>query len=177
MQVHTLKCMHAAGNIVSLVTIPSIFVKQTPFATCSIATAVAAHGAACSGPFSPEQIAPVKDRIRLCLGMARTLGEVWPFAEARFQEAKATAQGVFSPPKPAQNSSDSGVNLTPQSSNSQTLSIASGTFELPIWTNNEAFFPPRNNITLADIGYTLLHPTVWDGEDFLNRNWFVGGSL
>jgi hypothetical protein len=175
-EVHTLKCMRAADNIASLVTIPSIYAKQSPFATCAIVAAVVAHVAACSDALAPGQITPVKDRIRLCLGMARALGEIWPFADSRFQEAKVAARGFFGPSKPAPSSPESGMNHTPQGSNSQTLSNANGTYEQPSWTN-DSFFPQSSNMSLADIGYTLSNPTAWDGEDVLNRNWPFDGTM
>ena len=175
-EVHTLKCMRAADNIASLVTIPSIYAKQSPFATCAIVTAVVAHVAACSDALAPDQITPVKDRIRLCLGMARTLGEIWPFADARFQEAKDAARGFFGPSKPAPYSSESGMNHTPHSSNAQNLSNANRKYEQPSWMN-DSFFPSSSNMSVADIGYTLSNPTAWDGEDVLNMNWLFGGSM
>ena len=176
-EMHTLKCMRAADNIASLVTIPSIFVKQTPFATCAIVSAVVTHVAACSDALTPEQISPVKDRIRLCLGMARTLGEVWPFAEARFQEAKAAARGVFAPSTQNSSASNSEMNHSPHSTHSQPVPNAGAAFEHSMWTNNDMFVPFDSNISVADIGNTLSHVTAWDGQDFLNRNWFAGNGM
>ena len=172
-EIHTLKCLRAADNIASLVTIPSIYVKQSPFATCVIVTAVVAHVAACSDALSPDQIRPVKDRIRLCLGMVRTLGEVWPFAEARFQEAKAAARGFF---KLVPSSAESQMNHTPHSSDSQTSCNTNGTYEL-LPGISHSFYPLNSNISLADIGCTLSLPTPWAGEDVLNRNWISGDDI
>lgn len=162
--------MRAADSIASLITIPAVFVKQTPFATCAIAVAIAAHVAACSDALSEDQIAPVKDRIRLCLGLARHLGEIWPFADARFQEAKTAARGVFGSAKQSLRSSSSGANPTPESS-SLSLGAEASIFEQPVWNTPEHFLLPNHNISLADIDHTLSQPTVWNGWDAPNTNW------
>ena len=109
---HTTKVLQASESAIGLFTLPTQFLKHTPLVICSLTLSLLAQIAACRLKLKGLLYNAARDRIRLGLGVIRTMGEVWPVAQKTVKEVQIIARETLSLPK-ASNSSNTDDNNTP----------------------------------------------------------------
>lgn len=60
-----------------------------------IANMTIAHLSACASVFRGEELATEREKVRLCMGVLKMLGEVWPAGEKEFGRVGGIARGVL----------------------------------------------------------------------------------
>lgn len=96
---HTTKVLEASESAIGLFTLPAPFLKRTPLVICSLTLSLLAQIAACRLRLKGVVYTAARDRIRLGLGVIKTLGEVWPVAQKTVKEVQIIARETLSVPK------------------------------------------------------------------------------
>jgi hypothetical protein len=96
---HTTKVLEASESAIGLFTLPAPFFKRTPLVICSLTLSLLAQIAACRLRLKGVVYTAARDRIRLGLGVIKTLGEVWPVAQKTVKEVQIIARETLSVPK------------------------------------------------------------------------------
>lgn len=97
---HTTKVLEASEAAIALFTLPTPFLRHTPLVICSLTVSLLAQIAACRLRLKGVVYTAARDRIRLALGVIKTLGEAWPIAQKTVKEVQIIAREAFSIPKP-----------------------------------------------------------------------------
>lgn len=95
---HTTKVLEASESAIGLFTLPAPFLKRTPLVICSLTLSLLAQIAACRLRLKGVVYTAARDRIRLGLGVIKTLGEVWPVAQKTVKEVQIIARETLSVP-------------------------------------------------------------------------------
>ncbi|KIN00207.1 hypothetical protein OIDMADRAFT_164438 [Oidiodendron maius Zn] len=98
---HTTKVLQASESAIGLFTLPTTFLKHTPLVICSMTLLLLAQIAACRLKLKGLVYNAARDRIRLGLGVIKTMGEVWPVAQKTVKEVQIIARETLSLPKTA----------------------------------------------------------------------------
>ena len=96
---HTTKVLQASESAIGLFTLPTPFLKHTPLVICSMTLSLLAQIAACRLKLKGLLYNAARDRIRLGLGVIKTMGEVWPVAQKTLKEVQIIARETLSLPK------------------------------------------------------------------------------
>jgi len=93
--IHTAKAMQAARDICKLITLPCPMTRHTPFFSCAVTMASIVFLSYWSFIATESGDAYIKENIRLNIGVLKTLGELWPVANAVLAQVKGVAQELF----------------------------------------------------------------------------------
>ena len=96
---HTTKVLQASESAIGLFTLPTPFLKHTPLVICSMTLSLLAQIAACRLKLKGLLYNAARDRIRLGLGVIKTMGEVWPVAQKTVKEVQIIAREALLLPK------------------------------------------------------------------------------
>ena len=94
--IHTSKVLLAIEKIIGLLTLPTRLVTHTPFIICMIANTTIAHLSACRYLFRDRTLQMEREKIRLCMGVLKTLSEHWPLGKRTYREIGIIAREILS---------------------------------------------------------------------------------
>ena len=92
---HTAKVLYAVEKLNSLLTLPTRLSTHTPFLVCMIANMTIAHLSACRYVFQEPKLALERDKIRLNMGVLKTLGEFWPAGRREYRSMGVIAREIL----------------------------------------------------------------------------------
>ncbi|KAK9319415.1 hypothetical protein V1517DRAFT_332637 [Lipomyces orientalis] len=95
-KLHTSKVLRAIERLDALLTLPTNIATHTPFMICMIANTAIAHLAACRYVYRGQQLQLGRERIRLSMGVLKTLSEYWPMGKRTYQEVGIIARETLS---------------------------------------------------------------------------------
>ncbi|EAW14986.1 putative C6 transcription factor [Aspergillus clavatus NRRL 1] len=101
-QLHTRRVLHAIEQFESLLTLPANIAGHTPFIICMVANVAIAHLSACRYVFQGQELQLNRERIRVTMGVLKTLGVYWPLGKRTYQEISVVAREILSLDRPSQ---------------------------------------------------------------------------
>jgi hypothetical protein len=94
--IHTSKVLLAIEKLCGLLTLPTRLITHTPFIICMIANTTIAHLSACRYLFRGRTLQMAREKIRLCMGVLKTLSEHWPLGKRTYREIGIIAREILS---------------------------------------------------------------------------------
>ncbi len=103
-QMHTCKVLLGIERFDALLMLPTNILTHTPFISCMIANNTIMHLAACRYQYHGQQLRLARERIRMNMGMLKTLGGYWSLGKRTYEEVGVIARQVLCPlDQPKQN--------------------------------------------------------------------------
>ena len=93
--VHTAKALHAIEGFSHILTLPTKSLRHTPFSICMVATVAIANLSACKYILAEQRLSLARERLRVSIGVLKSLGEIWPLGKTTLQELQAVAREML----------------------------------------------------------------------------------
>ena len=90
---HALKAVSAVHELTRLASLPTNIFRHTPFFICSVVVSAVIQLAACAVN-SSDDLEPYRDQVIHSIGILKTLGRVWNFAEFAMKQVRMVAREV-----------------------------------------------------------------------------------
>ena len=93
--VHTVKVLHAIEGFTNMLTLPTTSSRHTPFTICMVATVAIANLSACRYILTEKRLSMARERLRVSIGVLKSLEEIWPLGRTLLQELRAVARDML----------------------------------------------------------------------------------
>lgn len=93
--VHTAKVLHAIEGFTHILTLPTKSSRLTPFTICMVGSVAIANLSACRYILTEKRLSLARERLRVSLGVLKSLEEIWPLGRTLLRELRAVARDML----------------------------------------------------------------------------------
>ena len=93
--VHTAKVLNAIEGFTHILILPTKSSRHTPFSICMVATVAIANLSACKYILAEQRLSLARERLRVSIGVLKSLEEIWPLGKVTLQELRAVAREML----------------------------------------------------------------------------------